>query len=69
MDNATDASQKLLHLATFWANLGLSCPTEKSAKNIAALGVLTEQEMIILGPLGVQHLRTFKSFLKDCACK
>ena len=69
MDRGADVNSKLLYLATLWANLGLVHPTEKSAKNIAALGVLTEAELVILGPLGVQHLRTFKKFLKDCVAK
>ena len=67
MDSGKDVSTKLLYLATLWANLGLVHPSEKSSKNIAALGVLTEQEVVIAGPLGVQHLRTFKKFLKDTA--
>ena len=69
LDCSVDVTSKLLYLATLWASLGLMHPTEKSAKNIAALGVLTEAELVILGPLGVQHLRTFKKFLKDCVAK
>ena len=69
MDSGVDVNSKLYHLATLWANLGLMTPTETSAKNIAALGVLTEQEIVVAGPLGVQHLRTFKKFVKDCAGK
>ena len=42
-------------------------PSEKSSRNIAALGVLTEPEVVIAGPLGVQRVRTFKKFLKDTA--
>ena len=64
MDSGKDVNTKLLYLATLWANLGLVHPSEKSSKNIAALGVLTEQEAVIAGTLGVQHLRTFKKFLK-----
>ena len=69
LDCSVDVTSKLLYLATLWASLGLMHPTERSAKNIAALGVLTEAELVILGPLGVQHLRTFKKFLKDCVAK
>ena len=67
MDSGKDVSTKLLYLATLWANLGLVHPSEKSSKNIAALGVLTEPEVVIAGPLGVQRVRTFKKFLKDTA--
>ena len=67
MVRGTDVNTKLPDLAILWANLGLVHPSEKSSKHIAALGVLTEQEVVIAGPLGVQHLRTFKKFLKHCA--
>ena len=50
MDSGKDVSTKLLYLATLWANLGLVHPSEKSSKNIAALGVLTEQEVVIAAP-------------------
>ncbi len=69
MDSGADVNSKLCCLANLWANLGLDHPTEKSARNIAALGVLTEQEVVIAGPMGVQHLRTFKRLLKDFAVK
>ena len=69
MDTGADVNVKLLYLATLWANLGLVHPTERSAKNIAALGVLTEEEVVVGGPMGVSHLRTFKKSLKDCVSK
>ena len=69
MDSKEDVNCKLVHLAKFWANLGLEHPTEKSAKNIAALAVLTEQDVVIAGPLGVHYLRTFKKQLKEFAVK
>ena len=50
MDTGADVNVKLLYLATLWANLGLVHPTERSAKNIAALGVLTEEEVVVGGP-------------------
>ena len=50
MDSGTDVNAKLLYLATLWANLGLVHPSEKSSNNIAALGVLTEQEVVSAGP-------------------
>ena len=65
MDSAVDVNSKLVYLATLWANLGLEHPTEVSAKNIAALGVLTEEHIVIAGPVGVQHLRTSMKLLKD----
>ncbi len=40
-------------------------PTEKSAKDIVACAVLTEQEVVIVGPKGVHYLRTFKRQLKE----
>ena len=52
MDSGKDVSTKLLYLATLWANLGLVHPSEKSSRNIAALGVLTEPEVVIAGPPG-----------------
>ena len=33
------------------------------------MGVLKEQEVVIAGPMGVQHLRTFKNMLKEFAAK
>jgi hypothetical protein len=45
----------------------LEHPTEKSVKNIAALAVLTEQDVVIAGPMGVHYLRTFKQQLKEFA--
>ena len=69
IDTGADVNVKLMYLATLWANLGLVHPTERSAKNIAALGVLTEEEVVVGGPMGVSHLRTFKKSLKDCVSK
>ena len=69
LDQGVDVNSKLVHLATFWSELGLEHPTEVSAKNIAALGVLTEADMMIAGPVGLQHLRTFKKLLKDFAVR
>ena len=40
MDSHSDVGCKLVHLCNFWANLGLQHPTEKSAKDIAALAAL-----------------------------
>ena len=51
---------KLIHLAKFWANLGLQHPTEKSAMDIVACAVLTEQEAVIVGPMGVYYFRIFR---------
>ena len=67
MDSHSDVTCKLVHLCNFWANLGLQHPTEKSAKDIAALAVLTDQEVVIAGPMGVHYLRTFKKHLKEFA--
>ena len=50
MGTGADVNAKLLYLATLWANLGLVHPTERSAKNIAALGVLTEEEVVVGAP-------------------
>ena len=49
MDTGADVNVKLLYLAPLWANLGLVYPAERSAKHIAALGVLTEEEVVV-GP-------------------
>ena len=67
MDSHSDVTCKLVHLCIFWASLGLQHPTEKSAKDIAALAVLTEQEVVIAGPMGVHYLRTSKKHLKEFA--
>ena len=69
MDTGADVNVKLLYLATLWANLGLVHPTERSAKNIAALGVLTEEEVVVGAPWEWNTLRTFKKSLKDCVSK
>ena len=42
LDSSVDVTSKLLYLATLWASLGLMHPTERSANNIAAVGVPTE---------------------------
>ena len=67
MDSHSDVSCKLVHLCNFGANLGLQHPTEKSAKDIAALASLTEQELVIAGPMGVHYVRTFKKHLREFA--
>ena len=64
MDSGADVNTKLLYLATLWANLGLVRPSEKSSKNIAALGVLTEQEVVIAGPLVFSTCAHSRSSLK-----
>ena len=67
MDSHSDVGCKLVHLCNFWANLGLQHPTEKSAKDIAALAALTEHELVIAGPMGVHYVRTFKKHLREFA--
>ena len=67
MNNQEDVNIKWVHLAKFWDNLGLRHPTGKSAKDIAACAVLTEQEAVMAGPMGVHYLRTFKRKLKETA--
>ena len=64
MDSGKDVSTKLLYLATLWANLGLVHPSEKSSRNIAALGVLTEQEVVIAGPWVFSTCANSRSSLK-----
>ena len=45
--------------------MGSQHPTEKSAKAIVACAVLTEQEAVIVGAIGVHYLRTCKRQLKE----
>ena len=57
MNNQEYVNTKRKHLAKFFANLWLQHPTETSAqKHIVACAVLTEQEVVIVGPLGVHYL-------------
>ena len=50
MSSQEYVNSKLIHLAKFWANLGLPHPTDKIAKVMVACAVLTEQESVIVGP-------------------
>ncbi len=60
-----DVNTKLCFVANFWSNLGLTRPSEIASKNIASLAVLCEHESVLAGPMGVQHVRTFKKLFKE----
>ena len=60
MNNQEDVNNKLSHLAKFWATVRLQHPTENVAHNIDACAVLTEQDAVIAGPMGVHYPRIFK---------
>ena len=58
---------KLAYLAGFWHKLGLRSPSEPTARDIAAIALMSEPVHVSAGKAGVEHVRCFKRLLKDMA--